>query len=77
MNSSNIEQTKTKVIFDITQSYQKSIYDCSTIKEMEMPTHLLFKQISDEVFDYAENIAQAYAPQDGQKGKTPKQNKEH
>jgi hypothetical protein len=44
---------------------------------MQMPTHLLFKQISDEVFEFTENIAQAYAPQDGQKGKTPKQNKEH
>ena len=62
MTSNNFEQVKTKVIFDITQSYQKSIYDCASVKEMQIPTHLLFKQISDEVFDFTENIAQAYAP---------------
>ncbi len=43
---------------------------------MTYPTHLFFKQIADEVFPSEENIAAAYAPQDGIK-KTPKQSSDH
>ena len=41
------EQVKAKILFDILNTYQKSIYDTQAVNEMKLPTHFLFKQLGD------------------------------
>ena len=68
------EQVKAKILFEILNTYQKSIYDTQAVNEMKLPTHFLFKQLGDQIFPADKDIAAAYSPQED--SKTPKTLKE-
>ena len=61
------EQIKAKILFDILNTYQKSIYDTQAVNEMKLPTHFLFKQLCDQIFPADKDIVAAYSPQEDSK----------
>jgi hypothetical protein len=60
--SNNFERVKAKVLFDILHTYQKTIYDASSLNDMKLPTHVLFKQLAEEIFPNDMDIVSAYSP---------------
>jgi hypothetical protein len=61
-STNNFEHVKAKVLFDILHTYQKSIYDASSVNDMKLPTHVHFKQLAEEIFPRDKDIVSAYSP---------------